>query len=143
MSSAATGFDAARLRRVFELELERGASNSAVVGGLDRMLIQMAEDGLIAIGSQFAGLVTQLARASLKQLERSPALAPHRLVQAALIETRERLRIKPGTTIGLCQRDVQLAGASAKELRPVEVCADCLLCQLRWFLLDEIEQPAG
>lgn len=37
-----------RLRRVFELELERGCTNQAVVGGLDRMLIQMGEDGALA-----------------------------------------------------------------------------------------------
>jgi ATP-dependent DNA helicase RecG len=42
--------DAARVRRVFELELERGGANTAVIGGLDRMLIQMTEDGLLAIG---------------------------------------------------------------------------------------------
>ncbi len=40
--------DPGRLRRVFELELERGCTNQAVIGGLDRMLIQMAEDGLLA-----------------------------------------------------------------------------------------------
>jgi ATP-dependent DNA helicase RecG len=41
---------AARLRRVFELELERGAQNHAVIGGLDRMFIQMSEDGLLEAG---------------------------------------------------------------------------------------------
>ena len=39
--------DTARLRRVFEIELERGCDNGAVIGGLDRMLIQMTEDGVL------------------------------------------------------------------------------------------------
>ncbi|MCL4230181.1 MAG: ATP-dependent DNA helicase RecG [Dehalococcoidia bacterium] len=42
--------DTDRLRRVFELELQRGCDNQAVIGGLDRMLIQMAEDGLLNRG---------------------------------------------------------------------------------------------
>lgn len=43
--------DVVRLRRVFELERERGCDNKAVMGGLDRMLIQMAEDGLMTPAS--------------------------------------------------------------------------------------------
>ncbi len=42
--------DTGRLRRVFELELQRGCDNLAVIGGLDRMLIQMSEDGLLGRG---------------------------------------------------------------------------------------------
>ncbi|MBI2765646.1 MAG: ATP-dependent DNA helicase RecG [Chloroflexi bacterium] len=42
--------DMARVRRVFELELRGGCANRVVDGGLDRMLIQMEEDGLLAIG---------------------------------------------------------------------------------------------
>ena len=44
---AAALSDTARLRRVFELELERGCDNGAVIGGIDRLLIQMDEDGLL------------------------------------------------------------------------------------------------
>jgi ATP-dependent DNA helicase RecG len=51
MKTGTPGLDTRRLRRVFELELARGCRNEAVVGGLDRFLIQMDEDGLIAIGS--------------------------------------------------------------------------------------------
>src|SRR5688572_24534205 len=39
--------DTARLRRVFEIELGRGCDNGAVIGGLDRMFIQMAEDAVL------------------------------------------------------------------------------------------------
>ncbi len=37
--------DPARLRRLFELERQGGCRNTAVVGGLDRFLVQLAEDG--------------------------------------------------------------------------------------------------
>ena len=50
MTMPATLPDSARLCRVFQLELQRGASNQAVVGGLDRMFIQMDEDGLLTVG---------------------------------------------------------------------------------------------
>jgi len=46
--SGAPAFEAARLRRVFELERDRGYTNQVVLGGLDRMLIQMREDGLLS-----------------------------------------------------------------------------------------------
>ncbi len=49
--SAVAPADAVRLRRVFELERDRGCDNKAVMGGLDRMLIQMAEDGIMAPSS--------------------------------------------------------------------------------------------
>jgi ATP-dependent DNA helicase RecG len=52
--------DSLRLCRVFELELEKGCANQVVVGGLDRMLQQMSEDGLVAragaLGRQVAAL---------------------------------------------------------------------------------------
>ncbi len=58
--SAVQPADAVRLRRVFELERDRGCDNKTVVGGLDRMLIQMAEDGLMppasALGQRFKAL---------------------------------------------------------------------------------------
>ena len=40
--------DATRVRRVLEQELARGCTNDLVVGGLDRLLIQMREDGAMA-----------------------------------------------------------------------------------------------
>ena len=46
--SGAPASEAARVRRVFELERDRGCTNQVVLGGLDRMLIQMREDGLLA-----------------------------------------------------------------------------------------------
>lgn len=49
MTAVAT--EASRLIRVFELERDRGFDNQAVVGGLDRMLIQMVEDGVIRRGT--------------------------------------------------------------------------------------------
>ncbi|MCK9519929.1 MAG: ATP-dependent DNA helicase RecG [Dehalococcoidia bacterium] len=60
--------DAARLRRVFELELERGCTNQAVIGGLDRMFIQMAEDGLIEIGGGLDRMVRELPPGGYRSL---------------------------------------------------------------------------
>ena len=39
-----------RLRAVFERELEQGAANSEITGGLDTLLIRMVEEGVIARG---------------------------------------------------------------------------------------------
>jgi len=52
--------DVARLRRVFELELQRGCDNQTVIGGLDRMLIQMSEEGLLARGNPLRERVRDL-----------------------------------------------------------------------------------
>ncbi len=60
--SAVASTDASRLRRVFELERERGCDNKAVMGGLDRMLIQMAEDGLMPPQSPLAERFRNLPR---------------------------------------------------------------------------------
>ena len=68
MASVATMSDSARVRRVFELELERGCTNQAVIGGLDRMLIQMEEDGLVAIGSELRRLVSALPAGGYRAL---------------------------------------------------------------------------
>ena len=57
-----------RLQRVFQLELQRGCTNQAVIGGLDRMLIQMSEDGLIPIGSGLGRQVAQLPPGGYRQL---------------------------------------------------------------------------
>ena len=61
--------EVARLRRVFELELERDADNRTVVGGLDRMLIQMAEDGLLPSGHPLAERVRALPRGGYRSME--------------------------------------------------------------------------
>ena len=60
--------DATRVRRVFELELERGCQNQVVIGGLDRMLIQMGEDGLLR-GSPLASRVAALPPTGYRSLE--------------------------------------------------------------------------
>lgn len=61
MTASAPALDVRRLQRVFELELARGCRNEAVIGGLDRMLIQMQEDGLVATGSPLWDHVLRLA----------------------------------------------------------------------------------
>jgi len=60
--------DAVRLQRVFELELERGCDNQAVIGGLDRMFIQMQEDGLLEIGHPLRDRVRALPPAGYRSL---------------------------------------------------------------------------
>ncbi|MGD9932211.1 MAG: ATP-dependent DNA helicase RecG [Dehalococcoidia bacterium] len=56
------------LRRVFELELERGCTNAAVVGGLDRMLIQMAESGSLVERRSLARQVAMLPDGGYRSL---------------------------------------------------------------------------
>ncbi|MEO6397902.1 MAG: ATP-dependent DNA helicase RecG [Tepidiformaceae bacterium] len=60
--------DVTRVRRVFELELERGCQNQVVIGGLDRMLIQMKEDGLLT-DSPLASRVAALPATGYRSLE--------------------------------------------------------------------------
>ncbi len=60
--------DSERLRRVFELELRRGCDNQTVIGGLDRMLIQMSEDGLLAHGSPLRDRVRRLPAGGYRSL---------------------------------------------------------------------------
>ena len=52
-----TAVDEGRIQRVFEKELERGCDNQLVVGGFDRMLIQMSEDGVLAANPALAARV--------------------------------------------------------------------------------------
>ena len=66
--STAAPTDTTRLRRVFELERERGCDNKAVMGGLDRMLIQMAEDGLMTPSSPLGGRFKALPQAGYRSL---------------------------------------------------------------------------
>lgn len=61
--------ESGRLRRVFELELERGCTNQAVIGGLDRMLIQMSEDGLMARETALRAMVRQLPAGGYRSLD--------------------------------------------------------------------------
>lgn len=67
--SAVAGAEAGRIRRVFELERDRGCNNQAVIGGLDRMFIQMREDGLIASGSPLDRRLRELPREGYRSLD--------------------------------------------------------------------------
>jgi ATP-dependent DNA helicase RecG len=60
--------DPAKVVRVLELELERGCTNGAVVGGLDRMFIQMAEDGALTAGSALRRQVAELSPSGYRGL---------------------------------------------------------------------------
>ena len=71
MAAVAAMSDSARVRRVFELELRRDCTNQAVVGGLDRMLIQMEEDGALPIGGELRRLVAALPAGGYKALDRN------------------------------------------------------------------------
>ena len=57
------------LRKVFELELERGCTNQAVVGGLDRMLIQMSEDGALGGSGALSRQVRALPEGGYRALD--------------------------------------------------------------------------
>ncbi len=59
-----------RLRRVFELELERGCDNQTVIGGLDRMFTQMAEDGLLAARTPLLARVRALPAGGYRSLSK-------------------------------------------------------------------------
>ncbi|MEJ5222074.1 MAG: hypothetical protein WHT63_08725, partial [Tepidiforma sp.] len=67
MSGPARALDTARLRRVFELERQGGCRNTAVLGGLDRLLIQLSEDGQLR-GSPLAAAVRQLPPGGYRSL---------------------------------------------------------------------------
>ena len=60
--------DVVRLRRVFELERDRGCDNTTVMGGLDRMLIQMAEDGLMTAQSPLGRRFKELPQSGYRSL---------------------------------------------------------------------------
>ena len=60
--------ETARLRRVFELELERGCDNRTVVGGLDRLIVQLAEDGQLTIGGPLHASVKDLPPTGYRSL---------------------------------------------------------------------------
>ncbi|MBE0608208.1 MAG: hypothetical protein IH609_02420, partial [Dehalococcoidia bacterium] len=67
MTAAAT--EASRLIRVFELERDRGFDNQAVVGGLDRMFIQMVEDGIIRRGTALESRLHALPGGGYRSLD--------------------------------------------------------------------------
>lgn len=61
--------DGERLRRVFELELSRGCDDRSVMGGLDRMFIQMAEDGVLAGSHPLRAHVRELPGGGYRSLD--------------------------------------------------------------------------
>ena len=58
-----------KLRRVFELELQKGCADGAVVGGLDSMLIRMVEDKAIPSGHPFRARIGVLPRGGYRSLD--------------------------------------------------------------------------
>ncbi|MBK6662707.1 MAG: DEAD/DEAH box helicase [Thermoflexaceae bacterium] len=60
--------DTERLRRVFELELKNECANRVVEGGLDRMFIQMHEEGLLEIGGPLRQRVKLLPAGGYRSL---------------------------------------------------------------------------
>lgn len=65
----AVAVEASRLARVFELERSRGFDNQSVVGGLDRMLIQMVEDGVIRRGTPLDARLRALPTGGYRALD--------------------------------------------------------------------------
>jgi ATP-dependent DNA helicase RecG len=61
--------DPLRLLRLFELEQQGGCNNTAVLGGLDRFLIQLAEDGLLP-QTPLAAAARQLPPGGYRSLSR-------------------------------------------------------------------------
>ena len=57
-----------RLLKVFQLELGRGCDNQAVIGGLDRLLIQLAEDGAVKVNTPLIRRIRALPSAGYKSL---------------------------------------------------------------------------
>ncbi len=127
--SAVAGTEAGRIRRVFELERERGCANQAVIGGLDRMFIQMREDGLIADGSPLDRRIRDLPRegyrsldedarrnwidGTLRALGASPAAATSPTPPRRSTPTRRR----PPAAIAAHTDDAGSAAAPARRLR--------------------------
>ncbi len=81
MSGPARTVDTARLRRVFELERQGGCRNTAVIGGLDRLLVQLAEDGQLR-DSPLAAAARQLPPGGYRSL---PPRERERWVDAVLV----------------------------------------------------------
>lgn len=61
--------DTDRIRNVFTKELERGCDDGLVIGGLDRMLIQMDEDGVLAAHPSLRARVHDLPRGGYRSLD--------------------------------------------------------------------------
>lgn len=104
MSGPARALDTARLRRVFELERQGGCRNTAVLGGLDRLLIQLSEDGQLR-GSPLAAAVRQLPPGGYRAL---PAGERERWVDGVL------------AALGGAAPRPAAAPASRKQPRPAE-----------------------
>jgi ATP-dependent DNA helicase RecG len=95
---AAAMTNATRLRRVFELELEGGAQNRAVIGGLDRMFIQMSEDGLLARGGALRHQVELLPTGGYRALTPEQRQAWLRLTVESLKREEAGVVTLPGRT---------------------------------------------
>jgi ATP-dependent DNA helicase RecG len=63
------GLDSSRLATVFKKELERGCDNGLVIGGLDRMFIQMDEDGVFAASPGLHARVRALPSGGYRSLD--------------------------------------------------------------------------
>lgn len=61
--------ETSRVQRVFEQELQRGCDNKLVIGGLDRMLIQLTEDGLLVESAALSRAVGALPGAGYRSLD--------------------------------------------------------------------------
>ncbi len=63
------GVEAGRIQRVLEQELQRGCDNQIVIGGLDRMLIQAAEDGVVGASDALDRGVRNLPAGGYRSLD--------------------------------------------------------------------------
>ncbi len=84
---ASASIDAPRLKRVFELELERGCENGTVIGGIDRLLVELAESRSLSGTSSFGRLVRALPDGGYRELDRGRRESWIRNAVAALAET--------------------------------------------------------
>ena len=107
--------DATRVRRVFELELGRGCQNQVVIGGLDRMLIQMGEDGLLANGP-LASRVAALPATGYRSLQED---ARREWVQATIRALTPTAVAPPELTVPLDRREPAQDVRTPESLRAI------------------------
>ena len=107
--------DATRVRRVFELELGRGCQNQVVIGGLDRMLIQMGEDGLLASGP-LASRVAALPATGYRSLQED---ARREWVQATIRALTPTAVAPPELTVPLDRREPAQDVRTPESLRAI------------------------
>jgi len=85
--------EASRIQKVFEKELARGCDNQLVIGGLDRMLVQMGEDGLFEAETALEARVRALPAGGYRSL----ALADRRAwLEATVVALRPASLEPPG-----------------------------------------------